>query len=238
MSDTETEPFSQRRVLQDSKDLLRRAPVLFVGLAVVFVLIPQVAGGILLIHRPETGNLINLPLAMVGLIGKVAMTWAAMQMLSGRTVDLGQALSGGAKFFWGGLGVSILTSIGIGLGLLLVIAPGLFLMTIWAVALPAYIARGDGVSTALSESSVLTKGSRWNVFGLMLAIWGAYWVLIAVGIGLNVISEQATVVSDVVVMPLAVSAAELATGIIAPALYHELRHRGRGTADQTAEVFA
>ncbi len=61
---------------------------------------------------------------------------------------------------------------------------------------------------------------------------------IAVSIGLSYVSTQATAIGDIALVPLFLSAVELVLGVGLSALYHELRYRGRGAVDQTAEVFA
>jgi hypothetical protein len=72
----------------------------------------------------------------------------------------------------------ILAGIAIAIGLALVIVPGLFLLTIWAVIAPSIVVEDKGVFEAFGRSRELVRGSGWNVFG---AIVLAFLIVIAVG---------------------------------------------------------
>jgi hypothetical protein len=72
----------------------------------------------------------------------------------------------------------ILAGIAIAIGLALIIVPGLFLLTIWAVIAPSIVVEDKGVFEAFGRSRELVRGSGWNVFG---AIVLAFLVVIAVG---------------------------------------------------------
>jgi hypothetical protein len=72
----------------------------------------------------------------------------------------------------------ILAGIAIAIGLALIIVPGLFLLTIWAVIAPSIVVEDKGVFEAFGRSRELVRGSGWNVFG---AIVLAFLIVIAVG---------------------------------------------------------
>jgi hypothetical protein len=84
--------------------------------------------------------------------------------------------------------VGIIASIGIGVGLVLCIVPGLFLLTFWAVVSPLVVVENAGVGQAFSRSWELVKGNAWQVFAVILlffllqAVVGAIFVVIARGI--------------------------------------------------------
>ncbi|MBA2240921.1 MAG: hypothetical protein H0W09_06725 [Solirubrobacterales bacterium] len=73
---------------------------------------------------------------------------------------------------------SILWGLGVGLGLLLLIVPGLFLLTIWAVTAPAIVIENRGPIEAFRRSAELVKGDGLAVFGTMLVAF-----LVTLGIG-------------------------------------------------------
>jgi hypothetical protein len=54
------------------------------------------------------------------------------------------------------------------LGLLLFVVPGLYLVTIWAVVLPAIVIERRGVLAAFGRSRQLVRGNGWPVLGVIL----------------------------------------------------------------------
>jgi hypothetical protein len=70
------------------------------------------------------------------------------------------------------------------LGLLLLIVPGLILMTWWVVIVPAVILENAGAREALGRSRELVRGWGWNVFGVIVV---TVLVLIGVSIGLDLV---------------------------------------------------
>src|SRR4051795_3502208 len=66
------------------------------------------------------------------------------------------------------LGLAIVAGIGIAIGFVLIIIPGLFLLTIWAVAAPVMVIEQPGVFAALGRSRDLVRGYGWPVFGTII----------------------------------------------------------------------
>ena len=62
----------------------------------------------------------------------------------------------------------ILAALGIAIGLLLLLAPGLFLMTIWAVIIPVIVLENKSAGESFSRSRELVRGNGWGVFGVIL----------------------------------------------------------------------
>jgi hypothetical protein len=56
------------------------------------------------------------------------------------------------------------------LGFMLLIVPGLILITMWFVSTPACVVERTGPWTSLKRSAALTKGHRWKIFGLMILL--------------------------------------------------------------------
>jgi hypothetical protein len=84
------------------------------------------------------------------------------------------------------IGLSILLGIGVGIGFVLIIVPGLYLMTIWAVAAPSLVIERRGVFAAFGRSRELVRGHGWQVFGVILVVIG---LSIVVGIVLAVVAS-------------------------------------------------
>ena len=64
--------------------------------------------------------------------------------------------------------VGVLAAIGIGIGFLLLIAPGLYLLARWALVVPAVVLERRGIGEAFGRSSELTAGHRWKVLAIVL----------------------------------------------------------------------
>jgi len=62
----------------------------------------------------------------------------------------------------------ILAGLGIILGLILLIVPGLFLMTIWAVIVPVIVLENKSAGESFSRSRELVRGYGWGVFGVIV----------------------------------------------------------------------
>jgi hypothetical protein len=79
---------------------------------------------------------------------------------------------------------SILAAIAITIGLLLIIVPGLFLITIWAVIVPVIIIERSGAMASFARSRQLVRGHGWPVFGTLVLV---YIIMLVVNIVLGLI---------------------------------------------------
>jgi hypothetical protein len=82
------------------------------------------------------------------------------------------------------IAVSVLAGLGIGIGLLLVIFPGLILLTFWAVVAPVTVMERPGVFRAFDRSWELVRGYGWSVFGTIVLV---FLLVIAAGIAAELI---------------------------------------------------
>jgi len=80
-------------------------------------------------------------------------------------------------------GLTILWWIGITLGLILLVVPGLILLAMWAAAMPAMVAEGTGVIESFGRSRELTRGYRLKVFVFLLLFAIVFYLVFAVLIG-------------------------------------------------------
>lgn len=62
----------------------------------------------------------------------------------------------------------ILAGIAIAIGLVLLIAPGLYLLTIWALIIPVIVLEGRSAGESFGRSRELVRGNGWNVFGVIV----------------------------------------------------------------------
>jgi hypothetical protein len=66
--------------------------------------------------------------------------------------------------------VSILAGLATGIGFILLIVPGLYLMTIWSVIAPVVVVERTGVFDSFGRSRALVKGHGWQVFGVIVLV--------------------------------------------------------------------
>jgi len=75
----------------------------------------------------------------------------------------------------------ILAALGITIGLILLIVPGLILFTIWALIVPVIMLEGASIGQSFGRSRELVRGNGWSMFGLIVLA-----ILILIGVRLLV----------------------------------------------------
>ncbi len=80
---------------------------------------------------------------------------------------------------------SVVTTVGIALGTLALVVPGLILLSRWALVVPLIVLDGASWRESLRRSNELVRGRTWSVFGVfvVLTLIGAALVAIPTAIG-------------------------------------------------------
>jgi hypothetical protein len=65
------------------------------------------------------------------------------------------------------IAAGVLAAIGIAFGLLLLIVPGLFLLTIWSMLVPVIVLEGRAAGESFTRSREVVRGNGWSVFVLI-----------------------------------------------------------------------
>ena len=68
------------------------------------------------------------------------------------------------------IGLSVLSALGVLLGFIAFIIPGLFVMARWSIAQPLLVGRGTGVMESLGESWERTRGNEFSIIIAALAL--------------------------------------------------------------------
>lgn len=100
-----------------------------------------------------------------------------------RNHSVGELLRSVEPVFWPLVAVSILAGIGVAIGFVLLIVPGLILLVIWAVVAPVTVLERPGIFAAFRRSRELVRGNGWNVFGVLVLVFLAV-VLISIIAGI------------------------------------------------------
>lgn len=131
------------------------------------------------------GLLWSLLAAIVGIVGLFLVQAALLEVV--RDVRDGRADRGLGETYsavWPRvpalIAASVIAAVAIGIGLLLLIVPGLYLLTIWSMIAAVIVLEGRGAGESFSRSHELVRGNGWNVFGLIVIVF----VLVAVASGL------------------------------------------------------
>lgn len=120
---------------------------------------------------------------LAGLVGWGGAIAGMLASASGIKPDIGLCLRAGLAHFLPVLALFVLWMLGVMIGWILLIVPGLILITMWSVSLPALIAGDSGVFGSFGRSRYLTKGSRWPIFALLVvALLAMYAVLLVSGL--------------------------------------------------------
>jgi hypothetical protein len=248
--------FDIGRVISATFGVIGRNFAPFAGLAFLFSVIPQALigwfsrpGG----ELPDTrllglfsvvaivGGLLTM---MFGWILQAALIRGAVDDLNGRKTSLEACLNTAVRNLGPVFLISVMMVLGIGLGSILLIIPGLILSVMWVVAIPAQVIEQRGVFASLERSSDLTRGSRWPIFGLFVLYTVLSWIVgaVVVGIGTAVsggIAGMATSgVMQIVISPLVAGLSALVASAGSAAIYTELRMAKEGAEPHAlASVF-
>jgi hypothetical protein len=251
------------RVFQRAFSAIASNPLVILGLALVVGALPGLLMSYLFVQMGlgTSASLANGTISPAGFMGAIfvssiigliiasivqaALTRATVSASEGVRASFGESLGTGLRVVLPLIGLTILFSIGIMLGFMLLIVPGIILLTMWAVAIPALVIEREGVGAAFRRSSQLTKGARWKIFALFLVLLIIYWLLsLVIGLaGLKMYSAADSAagltVGNLLGSVVLGTVFNTLWGTIQPSLYVELRQwKEGGSLENLQEVFA
>lgn len=106
-----------------------------------------------------------------------AIIHGAVADLNGRRATAGECIRTGLRHALPVFVILLLSILGFAFGFVLLIVPGLMLVTAWLVAGPSQVVERTGVFGAFSRSGALTKNNRWRIFGLLVLYMIVYSVI-------------------------------------------------------------
>jgi len=138
---------------------------------VIYVAAAIIAGLLALAGTAGTllGSVVNL---FAAFLLQAALVKAVQDVRDGRAdMSISETVSAASPYLWPVAAASILAGIAITIGLILVIVPGLWLITIWAVIIPVIVIERSGALASFGRSQRLVRGHGWHVFGTLVLVF-------------------------------------------------------------------
>jgi hypothetical protein len=161
-----------------ARHLLAIAFVIYLAAAVIAALL-ALAGGTI---GALLGALVEIVAAF---LLQATLVKAVQDVRDGRAdLSIGETVSAATPYIASVALASILAGIAIVIGLALIIVPGLYLITIWAVIVPVIVIEGSGALASFGRSQQLVRGRGWHVFATLVLV---YVILLVVNLVLGLI---------------------------------------------------
>lgn len=169
-------PFPFEAALKDSLEIFQKNAPVF---TVVFLIggAPTFLGQLLVAIAGSGLGLIANLLSLVGIVTAVLASGTVQTAVLTGTSDVNAAMSSVTPRLLPLIGVSLLVGIIIGIGMILLLVPGVIAACALIAAIPLFLDQSTGVIDSLQRSVELTKGNWLRIF-FMLAIFGIPVVIV------------------------------------------------------------
>lgn len=169
------------RVIGEAFETYRSHAAPLLGGALLVIGIAGIIEGLLSVSGSIILGIVG---ALVGLAAGFLYTGYVVKLVQDvrdgrRDFSVSELFSHAAPYLGTLILAGILAGIAIAIGFVLIIVPGLILLTIWAVISPSIVVEDKGVFEAFGRSRELVRGHGWQVFG---AIVLTFLIIVAVGI--------------------------------------------------------
>lgn len=148
--------------------------------------IPQAIAQPFAESAPVLNTLINLAGTVISILVSIGTIAISLKVYDGQGVTYGDLFSR-RNLFWRYFGATIVYTVIVAVGFVLLIVPGVIFLVKYQFALYAVVDRGAGVTEAFNASARLTNGVKWKLFLFDLALGAVLLVgVAALGVGLLV----------------------------------------------------
>jgi hypothetical protein len=188
-------------VVDETFSIYGQNALALLGSAILVFVIIGVGSGLL---QNAGGVVLGLLAGIIRLMGYALFTGFVVRLVQDvrdgrRDETVGDLFSSAAPAILSLIVFGILFGIGVGIGFVLLIVPGLILITFWSVGAPAIVIERAGPIEAFGRSWRLVRGDAWSVFAALLVV---LLIVIAIGIVLGIIATPigngATVVASII----------------------------------------
>jgi len=235
------------RVLNNTFGVISRNPLPFLGLSLLIVGIPNALMQLIQGSPDAVVSAFASPAVVItSIVGffvlmffsvvlQATLIVATVKDLGGEKVDLQACIGKAIAKFLPLLGLGLLVSLGIALGFLLLVIPGIILALMWIVATPVLMTENLGVVDSIKRSADLTSGSKMMIFLLFIIFVILAAVIGGIGGAISIFSTTGAVIVALVVNT--ITGAIQGAGVAS--IYVDLRNVKEGTDTSTlADVFA
>jgi len=207
-------------VISETFSVYRDNLVALLGSALAIFVVIGLISGLL-----RSGGLILILLAtIVQFIGYALYTGFVVELVRDvrdgqRDSTVGDLFEAATPFILPLILFGVLYGLGVGIGLFLLVIPGLILITFWSVGAPSIVIEDAGAIEAFGRSWKLVRGNAWTVFGVLLV------ALIIVLIAQFVLAAIATPIGDGAIWIASILSAALTApvyAIVSAVLFFEL----------------
>jgi len=159
-------------VLSEAWALYRRYASHFILISFAIYLVVAIINLVLSLAG-TFGTLLGLLVTVFGMfLLQAALVKAVQDVRDGRVdLDLRETVNAARPFVLPVAGASILASIAIGIGFVLIIVPGLILLTFLSLIVPWIVIGGSGAIDSFGRSWRTVRGYAWNVFATYVVTW-------------------------------------------------------------------
>ena len=226
-------------------------------LGLIFVALPYVLLSMLstqwVTQSAETGMinfnfsfgafLLSILVGLLPYVLQASIIHTTVSKLTGRSTSVGESIGVALGVLLPVFITALLMSIGIGIGFVLLIVPGLILLTIWIVTIPVLVMEKAGIFGSFGRSVQLTEGNRWQIFGLLVLAWvvgivaGLVFGLLTAGVAMTNPTQDYSFIGSVL-GAIFNTAVYIISAVGVSVLYVHLRElKGEAGADAMAEMF-
>jgi hypothetical protein len=166
-------------VLSEAWGLYTRFFTRFFTIAIIVYLIVNLVGA-LIATAFGNGAGVTVLLVLIGVVISLvgtfwlqgALVYAVDDVRDGRIdTTVGQIFERVRPYLGTLIGAGLLAGLGIALGFVLVIIPGLVLLTWWCLIVPVIVLEQKPIGESFGASRELVRGHGWTVFGIIIVTW-------------------------------------------------------------------
>jgi hypothetical protein len=159
-------------VLTEAWALYRKYAAHFLLIAFVIYLITGIVVGLLSLAGRAGIGIGALISFIASFVVQTSLIKAVQDVRDGRVdLDLGQTVRAALPYLLPVIGASILAGIAVTIGFILLIVPGLILLTFWCLIVPFIVVGGSGALASFGNSWRTVRGYAWRVFGTYVLVF-------------------------------------------------------------------